>query len=142
MKTAAMAAFITSAAFAAVALSWEPVEGDYTELQIRSDGAVLAVVSPEEGVFPECFELKEAFHVNPDECIGCRLCVSTCPVDAITMNDLGKATIDPELCINCGICAGNCPVSAIKPLNSEHCSLYGITAEGDEVLLQEGFEED
>ncbi len=64
---------------------------------------------------------KVAYKVIPDKCIGCQLCVSRCPVNAITMVD-GIAVIDPAKCINCGICAnGNnsdfngCPVSAISP---------------------------
>ncbi|MDY0152273.1 MAG: 4Fe-4S binding protein, partial [Candidatus Cloacimonas sp.] len=61
----------------------------------------------------------KAHKVDADKCIGCKLCVSNCPVNAITMVN-GKAVIDPALCINCGICLnGNnddfegCPVSAI-----------------------------
>lgn len=58
--------------------------------------------------------------VIPDKCISCQLCVTYCPVDAITMVN-GKAVIDPVKCIDCGICIdGNnddfagCPVSAIS----------------------------
>ena len=142
MKSAVILGVFAFAAFAGIALNWEPVEGEFTELQIRAHGAVLAVIAPEEGVFPEGFELKEAFLVAPEECIGCQLCVGTCPVSAISMNDCAKAVIDPELCINCGICASNCPVSAIYPFDIDDCALYGISAEGEEVLLQEGLEED
>ena len=58
--------------------------------------------------------------VDPDKCIGCQLCVSQCPTQAITMVG-DKAVIDKAKCINCGICAkGNgtdfdgCPVNAIS----------------------------
>ena len=142
MRSALTVAVLAFAAYAGIALSWGPVEGEYTELQIRADGAVLAVIEPGEDGFPEGYELKEAFFVIPGDCIGCQLCVGTGPVDAISMNDCGKAVIDPELCINCGICASNCPVSAIKPLSMGDCSLYGITLDDEEVLLQEGFEEE
>lgn len=61
-----------------------------------------------------------AHHVDAQKCIGCGLCVSNCPTNAITMID-GKAVIDKDKCINCGICvSGNqadyagCPVSAIS----------------------------
>ncbi len=48
-----------------------------------------------------------------DKCIGCQMCVSDCPVDAISVNDDGTVKIDPEACINCGKCFQVCPVQAI-----------------------------
>ncbi len=60
------------------------------------------------------------YYVNPDKCIGCRLCVSKCPNGAITMVK-GVAVIDTDKCDGCGICADGdgekyqgCPVNAIK----------------------------
>lgn len=59
------------------------------------------------------------FHVNPKMCIGCQLCVSVCPTEAISMVH-GRAIIDADKCIDCGICEiGNgdykgCPTNAIK----------------------------
>ncbi|MCF7793732.1 MAG: 4Fe-4S binding protein [Candidatus Cloacimonetes bacterium] len=62
----------------------------------------------------------EFYVVNQKNCIGCRLCVSNCPTNAISMVK-GKAVIDAEKCIACGICAngdGNkfqgCPTNTIS----------------------------
>lgn len=52
--------------------------------------------------------------VNKDKCIGCGTCVDVCPVNAITLNDEGKAQIDQEKCIKCGTCEAVCPVMAIE----------------------------
>ncbi|MGC9151926.1 MAG: 4Fe-4S binding protein [Microbacter sp.] len=50
--------------------------------------------------------------VNPDLCTGCAKCLSSCPTDAIKMND-GKAFIVVDLCRNCRICVRVCPEGAI-----------------------------
>ena len=49
-------------------------------------------------------------------CTGCGTCVEKCPVDALKLNDEGKAERNEAWCIGCGICAHFCPESAIKML--------------------------
>jgi len=59
------------------------------------------------------YAAKGAKHtVDAKTCIGCTLCVQSCPAKAIAMKN-GKAVIDPEKCVNCGLCAQKCPVKAI-----------------------------
>lgn len=79
----------------------------------QTDNEVKDKVKPE--------ETSTTYHrVAPDKCVGCQLCVSQCPTQAITMVG-DKAVIDKTKCINCGICVkGNgsdfagCPVNAIS----------------------------
>lgn len=56
--------------------------------------------------------------VKQKKCVGCRICVKNCPVDAISMikNEEGhmKALIDKEVCIGCGECITVCPHRAIQ----------------------------
>lgn len=48
-----------------------------------------------------------------EECIGCGLCQSNCPVSAIFMGN-GIRVIDQDTCIACGSCYENCPAEAIE----------------------------
>jgi len=50
-----------------------------------------------------------------DECIGCLMCVLTCPVGAISYKDNGKreVRIDVDKCEGCGMCVRNCPSYAL-----------------------------
>ena len=48
-------------------------------------------------------------------CIACgERCLSSCPVDAITMNDAGEPIIDYAKCIGCVKCVKVCPAQAIE----------------------------
>jgi ferredoxin len=54
--------------------------------------------------------------VNPDTCIGCGLCVSTCPAVFEMQGDVAVVVADPvppEAEANCREAAEGCPVSAI-----------------------------
>jgi ferredoxin len=51
--------------------------------------------------------------VAQDTCTGCGACVDACPVEAIAMQDNGKAKVDPATCTDCGACVDECPVEAI-----------------------------
>ena len=46
------------------------------------------------------------------DCIGCEVCIDTCPTNAIIMKD-GVAEIIAKDCIDCGACDPTCPVNAI-----------------------------
>jgi ferredoxin len=135
---------------AAGLLEWNPVEGQYEVLVLRvSDieydgdyldwGALLGDIEKdaETDEFPTSFEVPAAFIVKTEDCIGCALCVNTCPVDAIEMVDF-KAVIDTEACIACGLCAGACPVDAIiAPSASSSFVLFGVDAEANYTVIEE-----
>jgi len=53
-------------------------------------------------------------HVKSDSCTGCSICADDrCPNRAITIND-GIALVNEENCIGCGLCVTGCPSEAIE----------------------------
>ncbi|MBC8320871.1 MAG: NAD(P)H-dependent oxidoreductase subunit E [Bacteroidetes bacterium] len=53
------------------------------------------------------------YRIN-DNCIGCTICVTACPVNAIEFKPYEKHHIDTELCVKCDSCVQVCTVDAIE----------------------------
>jgi len=56
--------------------------------------------------------------LKAEECVGCGLCVSNCPANAITLEN-GNAKIDETNCIGCGECVVVCRTEALNTKWSE-----------------------
>jgi len=54
-----------------------------------------------------------SIRIIDDKCVGCALCVKSCPFAAITMVDK-KAVIDLDKCTLCGACVDSCKFDAIE----------------------------
>lgn len=49
------------------------------------------------------------YHIEPEKCVGCLLCLKNCPVEAISGERKKVHVIDQDLCIKCGACLDVCP---------------------------------
>ena len=54
--------------------------------------------------------------IDPELCNGCGICVDSCMVDVIRMDEEGKKAIAryPEDCTGCTFCEQDCPENAIS----------------------------
>lgn len=50
-----------------------------------------------------------AYYIEPDKCVGCLLCLKSCPVGAISGERKKVHVIDQKLCLKCGACFDVCP---------------------------------
>ncbi len=50
-----------------------------------------------------------SYHIDPDKCQACMICLKKCPVEAIVGGKNQIHVIDQEKCIKCGTCFEACP---------------------------------
>ena len=62
-----------------------------------------------------------AYYIEPGKCVGCLLCLKSCPVNAIAGERKKVHVIDQAACIKCGACFNVCPakVQAVSKYTGE-----------------------
>jgi heterodisulfide reductase subunit A len=56
-----------------------------------------------------------ASSIDPDVCIGCRICASLCPYSSIDFDATRHVSVvNPAVCKGCGSCAAHCPSGAAQ----------------------------
>ncbi len=62
-----------------------------------------------------------SYHIDPDKCQACMICLRKCPVEAIAGAKKQIHVIDQEECIKCGTCLEACPprFGAVKEISGE-----------------------
>ncbi len=62
-----------------------------------------------------------AYHIDPDKCKACMICLRKCPAEAIVGGKKKIHVVDQEKCTKCGTCFEVCPprFSAVKKISGE-----------------------
>ena len=61
-----------------------------------------------------------SYHIDPEKCEGCVICLRNCPVEAISGDKRQVHVIDQQKCNKCGTCLEVCPprFGAVKKLST------------------------
>ena len=97
--------------FCGLAHAPKPLDEIIVQAQASASKASMPLVKGEVSVEPI------VSHVDKDQCIGCGICASLCPYQAIQMLKVDKkrkAETIAASCKACGICASHCPTFAIS----------------------------
>ena len=70
-------------------------------------------------------------YIDERLCVGCGLCISLCPYNAIEKDERGIARVREVLCKGCGTCGASCPTRAIT---MRHFTDEQIIAQGLAIL--------
>ena len=62
-----------------------------------------------------------SYHIDPDKCQACMICLRKCPVEAIVGAKKQIHVIDQDRCIKCGTCRQACPsrFGAVEKISGE-----------------------
>lgn len=66
--------------------------------------------------------------LDPDLCVGCRMCQNVCPQQVWEIRDKKAVIADPDACMECSACAMNCAEGAIQVRRGVGCAAAIITS--------------
>ena len=66
---------------------------------------------PNDSIDHAVMEKSDKVKVIPSKCVGCKICLKSCPYESIEMRE-GKAFILPS-CVECKMCISSCKFGAI-----------------------------
>lgn len=104
---------------------------------------------------PESILKRKQLEWFKHKCIGCKICIKTCPIGALSLDEEGMH-IDRDKCDSCGMCSDECPSTALHMFGElwdledlyyeiQKDKVYytqskgGITVSGGEPTLQSDF---
>lgn len=104
---------------------------------------------------PESQKTEKQIAYKMSSCIGCGMCIRSCPQNALRQSEEGRVEKDGTKCVNCGICAEVCCSNAMHVFGKDYTldELYrkvnnqaatwrcngGVTLSGGEVMMQADF---
>ncbi|WP_415930561.1 FAD-binding protein [Zhenpiania hominis] len=70
-----------------------------------------------------------AINIDKEKCVGCSICIKSCPFDAITVEN--KVAVIGSACTECGACIDKCPFEAIVKTEIEKEKKVDLSAYKD-----------
>ena len=88
-----------------------------THLESPKDYDTLFTIDEIDKLFSEVV----SYHIDPDQCQACMICLRKCPAEAIAGGKNQIHVIDQEKCIKCGTCFEACPprFGAVNKISGE-----------------------
>ena len=74
--------------------------------------------------------------VDADACSACETYLDRCQMDAITIGDQDVAMIDRDRCIGCGLCVSTCPSEALSLKLKPESQRRELPATGKDYFMQ------